>query len=133
MVEPLTYYSPHTQTYYVPPPHLEPSPLSFHTFPLPMSYQPPSTNIPSIINFPPLSTQSYNSVLYHYEEGEGESHMGLSANEVANLIGLITLSGRVMEPAITNLCQDFAQGKGKAGLGSEKKKQQQEEEQELIE
>ncbi len=84
-----------------------------------MPYQPPSTNMPSIINIPPppIETYEYNRVPYNYEEGVGESYPNLSTEEVANLVGLITRSGRITEPAITNLRQDST-CEGKARLES---------------
>lgn len=75
-----------------------------------MSYQPPSTTMPPIVNIPPPPTEpyEYNRFPNHYEEGVGESHPGLFVDGVENLIGLITRSSRITKPAITNLRQDFA-------------------------
>lgn len=72
-----------------------------------------------------MKTYEYNRVPYNYEEGARESYPYLSAGEVVNLVGLITRSGRIIEPAITNLHQDSAQKK--ARLESERTKQQEKE------
>lgn len=109
-MEPLTCYSPCTQTYYILPPPSKLVPPAFYNCPSHMPHQPPTTNAPTVINISPPPTLTYenNRVPYNYEDGAGESYPQLSAEEVADLVGLITRSGKITEPAITNLRQDSA-------------------------
>lgn len=80
-----------------------------------MPHQLLTTNTPTVINIPPppKSTYENNRVPYNYEEGVGESYPQLSVDEMTDLVGLITRSDRITEPAITNLLQDFAQNKAR--------------------
>lgn len=130
--EPLNCYYPCTQTYYVPPPPSKPVLPAFYSCLSHIPHQLPTTSASTIINIPPPPTPTYENsrVPYNYEEGAGESYPQLSAEEVADLVGLITRSGRIIELIITNLCQDSAQGKAKLEL---ERTEQQEKEQESLE
>lgn len=70
-----------------------------------MPNQPSSASTSIVINIPPPPTEAYeyNRVPYNYGEGAGESYSHLLVEEIKNLVGLITRSGRIIEPAITNL------------------------------
>lgn len=78
--EPLTFYSPYIQTYYVPPPPLKPVPPTFYNCPSHMPHQLSTTNTSTAINIPPPPKPTYenNRVPYNYEEGVGESYPQLS-------------------------------------------------------
>jgi hypothetical protein len=73
--EPLACYSPYTQTYYIPPPPPEQVPLSFYDFLFHMPYQPPSTNMPSVINIPPHPQRHMSTIGSHTTLRRGQVNL----------------------------------------------------------